>query len=94
MLLSAVFIVPITYTLGGTLKSSPLCGRTTVTPRLSFSRSVISSPNILGIFPLLISSMRTKNRFWELASATRQTVLKLPSLRSSVRPSVSVGRGG
>ena len=59
---SAVFIVPMIYTLEGTLNGSPEYGRITLLSSaspflLDSSISVISSPKIRKIFPLLISSI-------------------------------------
>lgn len=59
--LSAVFIVPIIYKLSGTANNS-LDGKVTIVSfslpiLLSSYIKVISSPNILDILPLLISSM-------------------------------------
>ncbi len=54
---SAVFIVPMRYTLWGTLNGALESGSVTGRPRLSFSRTVSSSPKILGMSPRLISSM-------------------------------------
>jgi hypothetical protein len=60
MLLSAVFIVPSRNTFGGMRKGSLLCGSVTASPRLSASRSVISSPKTLATLARWISSTSTR----------------------------------
>ena len=54
---SAVFMVPMRKTFGGTRNAERLSGRMTDLPRLSFSMIVSSSPKIRGMSPRLISSM-------------------------------------
>ena len=54
---SAVFMVPMSRTFGGTRNADRLIGRSTGLPRLSFSMTVSSSPKMRGMSPRLISSM-------------------------------------
>ena len=75
---SAVFIVPITWTFGGTAKRSPESGRVTSNPRLSVSSSVSSSPKMRGMSPLLISSTSSRN-FLDVWRASSQSLLKMPA---------------
>ena len=81
---SAVFMVPKMYTFFGTENSSWEYGRVTDIASSSPSRfessiKVISSPNILEIFPRLISSiMKTYLLLLSLA-ALLQNSLKTPS---------------
>ena len=54
---SAVFIVPMRATFGGTRNADRLSGRMIDLPRFSFSMIVSSSPKMRGMSPRLISSM-------------------------------------
>ena len=81
---SAVFIVPMIYTLEGTLNGSPEYGRITLLSSaspflLDSSISVISSPKIREIFPLLISSIMKTYGFSLSSFAFSQNALNTPA---------------
>ena len=81
---SAVFIVPITYTLSGTVNGSPDSGNRMACPRLSRSSTVSNSPKMRGMSPRLISStIRKKPTIGLPALASSHSCLKIPSRRSN-----------
>ncbi len=90
---SAVFMVPMTATLGGTANGRRESGRWTSRPRLSFSSTVSSSPKMRGTSPRLISSMMRTNRSCGRAAASSHSALNTPSRRGNTScPSRSSGR--